>query len=69
MQRHEKTHSEFKPIACPVCEFRTTRNDKLREHLRVHHIEKAVAMGYMTEAEMQKKMEKKVDKFNILIVI
>ena len=61
MHRHEKTHAEIKPIGCPVCpEFRTTRNDKLREHLRVHHIEKAVAMGYMTEAEMQKKMEKKV---------
>ena len=60
MQRHEKTHAEIKPIACGVCEFRTTRNDKLREHLRVHHVEKAVAMGYMTEAEMQKKIEKKV---------
>ncbi len=60
MRRHELTHAEFKPLACGVCEFRTTRKDKLKEHVRVHHPQIAVAMGYMTQAQLQQKMAKKV---------
>ncbi len=69
MQRHEKTHVEFKPIACPLegqCSFRTTRNDKLREHLRVHHPALAVEQGLMTAEAMHQKLARKVLRFDEL---
>lgn len=60
MQRHERTHAEIKPIACTICEFRTTRNDKLREHTKVRHPEVALTLGYITAEDLQKRLDKKV---------
>ena len=38
--RHEKIHSDQK-LKCEECEYTTTRNDKLKDHVSRHHSEEA----------------------------
>ena len=54
MQRHEKIHQEFKALACDLCDYRSHRRDKLREHIRKHHPHDGVIRGLVTAAEVER---------------
>ena len=54
MQRHEKIHDDLKPVSCEECDYRTTRKDKLRDHIKRHHTATAVLRGYMRACDADK---------------
>lgn len=54
VQRHERTHLEVKPIKCHLCDWETTRNDKLRDHIRKHHPDWALNSGFARQDEIDK---------------
>ena len=54
MQRHEKLHADVKPITCEYCDYRTTRRDKLRDHIKIHHQDIAIIMGLLHPDDLNK---------------
>ena len=62
LRRHQILHVNAKQASCELCKYKTARQDKLREHVKRMHPEKAVELGLLTEREMAAVMEKKLVK-------